>query len=209
MSIENSNTGNTLFPVFIKLEKFRVLIVGGGTIGLEKITAVLNNSPSTSVTLVAQKILPQIIDFAAGFSNVKLVQKEFDVSDLNEKDFVITAVNNKDLSAEIVQLSHERKILVNVADTPDLCDFYLSSIVKKGDLKIAISTNGKSPTMAKRLKEVLNETFPDEIQGVLDNLSKIREELKGNFTEKVKHLNKITSVLVEKKTTTKEILNKN
>ncbi len=85
-----------------------------------------------------------------------------------------------------------------MADTPDLCDFYLASIVKKGDLKIAISTNGKSPTMAKRIKEVLNDFFPEETQELLDNLNKIRAKFKGDFKEKVKLLNDITSVLVEK-----------
>src|SRR5205814_906851 len=87
--------------------------------------------------------------------------------------------------------------LVNVADTPDLCDFYLGSIVKKGDLKIAISTNGRSPTMAKRVKEVLNDSFPDETQEVLENLSEIRNNLKGDLEMKVKKLNEITSVMVD------------
>jgi siroheme synthase-like protein len=195
---ENINTGNDLFPIFLKLEKFRVLIIGGGPIGLEKIAAVLNNSPQTQVTLVAKKIVPEIIEFASKFPNVVISKKEFQTADLDDQDFVISAANDKTLSEEIVKLAKARKILVNVADTPDLCDFYLSSIVKKGDLKIAISTNGKSPTMAKRVKEVLNDSFPEETQAVLDNLSKIREGLRGNFTEKVKKLNEITSVLVEK-----------
>ncbi|MBL7892275.1 MAG: bifunctional precorrin-2 dehydrogenase/sirohydrochlorin ferrochelatase [Bacteroidia bacterium] len=194
-----SNRGNTLFPVFLKLENFRVLIIGGGIIGLEKISAVLNNSPLTDVTLIAESILPELNDFAAKFPNTKIIRKKFEATDLNEMDFVISAVNDKVLSAEIASLAKARRILINVADTPDLCDFYLSSIVKKGDLKIAISTNGKSPTMAKRVKEVLNDSFPEETQSILDNLGKIRAELSGDFANKVKELNRITSVLVEKR----------
>jgi siroheme synthase-like protein len=88
--------------------------------------------------------------------------------------------------------------LVNVADKPELCDFYLGSIVQKGNLKIAISTNGKSPTIAKRIKEVLNETLPEEIDNLLDNMQNIRNKIKGDFTEKVKQLNEITKKLSQK-----------
>jgi uncharacterized membrane protein YfcA len=83
--------------------------------------------------------------------------------------------------------------LVNIADKPDLCDFYLGSIVKKGSLKIAISTNGKSPTIAKRLRETFTETIPNEMDHVLDNMQNIRNQLKGDFNYKVKELNKITT----------------
>jgi siroheme synthase-like protein len=85
-----------------------------------------------------------------------------------------------------------------VADTPDLCDFYLSSIVQKGDLKIAISTNGKSPTIAKRLKEVLIDLIPDEMENILNNMSKIRDKIKGGFAEKVRQLNELTKSIAEK-----------
>ena len=85
--------------------------------------------------------------------------------------------------------------MVNVADTPELCDFYLSSVVKKGDLKIAISTNGKSPTFAKRFREVLEEILPDSLQATLDNLQQIRNKLKGDFQDKLEKLNEITNVM--------------
>ena len=84
---------------------------------------------------------------------------------------------------------------MNVADTPDLCDFYLGSIVQRGNLKIAISTNGKSPTIAKRLKEEIGNMIPDEMDAVLDNMQTIRTHLNGNFAEKVRRLNELTSVL--------------
>ena len=79
-----------------------------------------------------------------------------------------------------------------------MCDFYLGSIVTKGNLKLAISTNGKSPTLAKRLREVFSELLPNELDEVMDNLQQIRDQLKGDFTNKVQELNKITKTLVEK-----------
>ena len=107
------------------------------------------------------------------------------------------ATDNKILNEVIRDLAAGKNILVNVADTPSLCDFYLGSIVQKGNLKIAISTNGKSPTAAKRIKQVLNESLPDELDEVLENLHKIRNDLKGNFEYKVKKMNAITRVLVQ------------
>ena len=194
----DSNQENNLFPLFLKLEQFRVLIIGAGPIGLEKLTAVLSNSPATAITLIARTIHPGIYQLLQAYPNnkVEVLQRSFLESDLMDCDIVISAVNDKNLSREIHQQAKQLKRLINVADTPDLCDFYLSSIVRKGNLKIAISTNGKSPTLAKRLKELLNEVLPEELNSLMDNLSAIRNQLKGNFAEKVKHLNELTSILV-------------
>jgi precorrin-2 dehydrogenase/sirohydrochlorin ferrochelatase len=84
--------------------------------------------------------------------------------------------------------------LINVADTPELCDFYLGGVVTKGDLKIAISTNGKSPTLAKRIREMLEEAIPENINDLLENLNKLRKSLKGDFESKVEQLNEITKI---------------
>jgi siroheme synthase-like protein len=193
MAIEEHT--NTLFPVFLKLEQLRVLIIGGGNIGLEKITAVIQNSPQTNVRLVAIKILPEIKAIAEKYSNISIEERAYQKSDLENTDIVIAATGNRGFSVQIKKDATEKKILINVADTPDLCDFYLGSIVQKGDLKIAISTNGKSPTLAKRVKEVLNENLPTDIQTNIDGLNKLRNHLKGDFAYKVKKLNEITSVL--------------
>lgn len=186
---------NQLFPVFLKLENFRVLIVGGGKVGLEKVNAILNNSPNTKISLVATQVNDDLTSLSLKHNNLVISEREFVESDLDNIDLVITAVNNKEISLEIKQLAKQRNILSNVADTPEQCDFYLGSIVQKGQVKIAISTNGKSPTIAKRIRETLDESFPHEINESLDNLTKVRNHLSGNFTEKVKQLNKITSVL--------------
>ena len=195
MSLESKNN---LFPVFLKLENFRVLIVGGGKVGLEKVTAVLLNSPATQLTIVAKEVSLELSEFVKSYSQVVIHQREFLNSDLNEIDFLIVAINDKAKSIEIKAEAKQRHILANVADTPDHCDFYLGSIVRKGDLKIAVSTNGKSPTIAKRVREVFEESFPDEMQEVLENLYKIRTQLNGDFSAKVSELNKITATLTTK-----------
>lgn len=195
METQKQNKNNPLFPVFLKLEKLKVLIVGGGNVALEKIHAVLNNSPETEITLVAPEIHPEIRQISVNHPTINLKERFFFPGDLFTADLVIVATDDKELNKTVQQEAKKRQVLVNVADTPELCDFYLGSIVRKGDLKIAISTNGKSPTLAKRVKEILNDAFPDEIQEVLDNLEIIRKKLNGNFSYKVKKLNEITSVL--------------
>lgn len=188
---------NHLFPIFLKLEELHTLIVGGGAVGIEKLTAVLSNSPNALVTLVAPEIRPEIVALAQTNTQLKLRYKPFEPSDLDEKDLVIAATCLKEVNAQVKQAAKERKILANIADTPELCDFYLSSIVQKGDLKIAISTNGKSPTLAKRLREMFSGIIPEGIQNVLDNLKEVRDNLKGDFEYKVNKLNEITTILKE------------
>jgi len=189
---------NHLFPVFIKLEELNVLLVGGGYVGLEKLKAILGNSPQTKIELVAGNISDEIKLESLHYPNIKLVERDFSPTDLEGKDLVIVAINHKETSATLFDLARKKGILVNVADTPDLCNFYLGSIVQKGNVKIAISTNGKSPTIAKRLKEVLQEAIPDELNITLENLSTLRKRMPDNFEEKVKRLNNLTSDLVKK-----------
>lgn len=198
VSLENSDATNRLFPIFLKLETLRVLVVGAGNVGLEKLRALLQNAPSSQVRVVAKKISPAVEAFAKSFPLVQLVQKEFALPDLNETDLVILALNDRECSRCIREAAKAKGLLVNVADTPDLCDFYLGSVVQKGAVKIAISTNGQSPTMAKRLKEVLNDALPAEINELTNNLHHIRNRLNGNFENKVKQLNELTKTLVSK-----------
>ena len=112
---------------------------------------------------------------------------------------VIAATDDKKVNLQIRNEAKERFLLVNVADTPALCDFYLGGIVTKGNLKIAISTNGKSPTTAKRLRQLLEEVLPEEIDDLLDNLNAYRDTLKGDFEYKVKAMNEVTEALVKKR----------
>ena len=196
---DEQTEGNQLFPVFIKLNELHTVLIGAGNVGLEKLTAILNNSPLARVTIIAKTFVPEIHTLSAEFDGLTIIQKAFADTDLDNADLVIAATNDNELNIYIRQSAHDRKLLINVADKPELCDFYLGSIVQKGDLKVAISTNGKSPTVAKRLKEVLNEGLPSELDVTLQQMSDLRNSLSGDFAYKVKKLNEVTSVLVGKK----------
>ena len=195
MSENVSTGGNLLFPVFFRLDKLQLLVVGGGAVGLEKTEAIFKNSDNANVTLVAPEIRSEIVALSERYPNLKLVYKPYDSSDLEGIDLIIVATCIRDLNAQVYKEAKERKIICNVADTPDSCDFYMCSVVKKGDLKIGISTNGKSPTFAKRMREFLEAILPEGIASILDNLTQIREKLKGDFEYKVKRLDEITTVM--------------
>lgn len=199
---------NNLFPIFLKLENLRLVMIGGGLIGLEKLEAVLANSPNTAIKLVATSVSNEIKTIAKNHPNIKLIEKPYEPSDLDNADVVIAAVNDKDLATIISADAKQKKILINAADKPELCDFYLGSIVKKGNLKIAISTNGKSPTVAKRVKEVFNEVIPEEIDELLDNMAAIRNRLKGDFANKITQLNEVTKALVANQTASETLIAK-
>lgn len=184
---------NNLFPVFLKLEFLDTLIVGGGHVGLEKLTAILKNSPTARITLVARTIQESIKDLARNHPSVTLYERNFKLWDLWDKDLVMLATDNRSLHESIRKFSRTRRLLINVADTPDLCDFYLGSVVTRGHLKIGISTNGKAPTISKRIREYLEEALPEDMNLLLENMEKIRNKIKGDFNHKVKVLNEITS----------------
>jgi len=189
---------NKLFPIFLKLEFINILVVGGGNVALEKMSAIKKADKDAKVQLIGKDIIPELFELVNEMPNVIIYNREFENSDIVRQNLVISATDNKPLQLQIKKVCEEKNILCNVADTPDLCDFYLSSVVQKGNLKIAISTNGKSPTLAKRIKEFLEEIIPDEIDDLLLNMNNLRKKLSGNFEEKVKKLNEITKMLVEK-----------
>lgn len=198
MEANDIRNRNTLYPIFLKLEEMEVLLVGAGNVGLEKLNSLLANSPKTKILIVAPMINENVRQLASQYSSCKIYERDFESSDLENKDLIILATNDRELNVRIREQAKTKGILVNVADTPDLCDFYLGSIVQKGNLKIAISTNGQSPTIAKRIKEMLNDALPGEIDELLDNMKSIRDKMSNDFADKVKRLNELTKTLTEK-----------
>jgi siroheme synthase-like protein len=196
---------NQLYPIFLKLDQLETLVVGAGNVGLEKLQSLLANSPEAKITIVAPDIKEEVKQLATEHPSCEIVQRSFQDSDVDNKDLIILATENRQLHEYIKSLAKEKGIITNVADTPDLCDFYLGSIVQKGSLKIAISTNGLSPTIAKRIKEVINDMIPKEMESVLQNMTTIRQRLNGSFEQKVKQLDDLTKMLVSKQITLEDL----
>src|SRR5689334_3447602 len=126
---------NNLFPVFLKLEAMVVLIVGGGKVGLEKMQAILLNAPGARIRLTGITICPEIRQLAMTHNNIQLNERVFLPNDVDDADVVIIAINDPVESRRMRDLAKMKGKLVNVADQPALCDFYMGSIVQKGNLK--------------------------------------------------------------------------
>lgn len=187
---------NELYPVFLKVAVLDVLIVGGGNVGLEKLTFLLKSSPSAQVTMVSKEFIPEVIALAKGF-NVSLVEAAYKSSYLKGRQIVIATTDDLDVNLQVYRDCKKENILVNLADNPTYCDFYMGGIVTKGNIKIAISTNGKSPTAAKRLRQFFEEVLPENMNEFVENLNTYRKTIKGDFEEKVSKMNEITKEMIK------------
>ena len=187
---------NTLYPIFLKTEQLAVLVVGGGYVALEKLQFLFKSSPNARVTLLAPMVRAETKAFIEDKS-VRVIKGTYRRKYLRKKHLVIATTDQTKVNERIYQDCRRKYILVNVADNPPLCDFYMGGIVTKGNLKLAISTNGKSPTLAKRLRQWLEVFLPEETDALLDKLYIYRNRLKGDFEQKVRAMNKLTEKLLE------------
>lgn len=192
-----SQERNNLYPIFLKTSRLEVLIIGGGYVAEEKLTFLLKSSPDASVTIVAPMFRKGTIEVASK-GTVHLIEDVYKTSYLDGKHMVIATTDKPEVNKEIYKDCREQDKLVNVADNPPYCDFYMGGIVTKGNVKVAISTNGKSPTTAKRLRQFFEEVIPDTIDDLVKNLNDYRKTIKGDFEQKVVQLNEFTKSLVEK-----------
>jgi len=188
---------NNLYPIFLKVDQLNILIVGGGYVALEKLNFLLKSSPNAKVKLIAPFFRPETLEFA-NLHKVKLIRAEYHSKFLSDQHLVIATTDNENVNIQVYNDCKTHNILVNVADNPPYCDFYMGGIVTKGHVKIAISTNGKSPTTAKRLRQFFEDVIPDNVDELVNNLHAYRKTIKGNFEKKVSRLNKITESLIKK-----------
>lgn len=189
---------NELYPIFLKVAELEVLIVGGGNVGLEKLTFLLKSSPNAKVTIVSLNFLPELIALAKNH-NAEIIEAAYHNSFLEGKHIVIATTDSIEVNIQVYKDCRQRNILVNVADNPPYCDFYMGGIVTKSNIKIAISTNGKSPTLAKRLRQFMEEIIPENIDELAENLNSYRKTIKGDFQKKVTTLNNLTKGIINKK----------
>ncbi|WP_372935708.1 bifunctional precorrin-2 dehydrogenase/sirohydrochlorin ferrochelatase [Seonamhaeicola sp.] len=188
---------NNLYPIFLKVKQLNVLIVGGGFVAEEKLTFLLKSSPDAYVTLVSPMFREGTVSLAKK-GNVKLVETKYNKRFLKDKHIVVVTTDKPKVNKKVYKHCRKRSILVNVADNPPLCDFYMGGIVTKGNVKVAISTNGKSPTTAKRLRQFFEDVIPENVDDLVKNLNEYRKTIKGDFEEKVEKLNEFTKGLIQK-----------
>lgn len=163
---------NTLFPIFLKLNNQICTVVGGGRIAARKIDGLLECQ--ATVRVIASSALP-VLHQLSQEQKIELRERPYQPDDLQGSLLVVAATNNDRLNNQIAQECAQQRILCNIVDTPDLCDFYYGSVYTCGDLKIAISTNGAAPAFGKKIKAELTERYPDTLLPYIRYLQKMRE----------------------------------
>ena len=166
----------TLFPAFLKLKDRPVLVVGGGSIAASKISALVQ--AGARVTVVSPELSSQLAESVRN-REIEWLPKYFEPGDLDGKILVLAATSLRDLNASVYREAEKRQVLCNAVDDVEHCHFYYGSIVQRGDLQIAISTNGKSPALAQRLRKELEPQFGPEYADWVDWLGAAREVLRA------------------------------
>ena len=164
----------SLQPIFLKLESRRGLVVGAGTVALDKIRALLRTG--LELRVVAPEAREEVREMARA-GNLEWVQRAFMVADLEGAFVVIAATDAAEVNAAVYQGARERNILCNSVDDIPNCDFFFGSVVSRGDLQIAISTAGESPALAQRLRCEIDEQLPQDLGVWLKSIGELRREI--------------------------------
>jgi precorrin-2 dehydrogenase/sirohydrochlorin ferrochelatase len=166
-----------LFPMFLKLSARPCLVLGAGTIAESKIAGLLE--AGGRVRVVAPEATPQVRSWAQS-NSIEWHQRSFQPDDLTGMFLVVAATSSAELHQRIFEEATRRGVLCNIVDVPVLCDFYYPAVVQRGALQIAISTEGKSPALAQRLRKQLEEQFGPEFEEWLAQLGEVRDKLQSS-----------------------------
>lgn len=165
------------YPVSLNLSASKCLVVGGGTVALRKIESLL--ASGAGVTVVSPRMLPEI----EGLEGVELLRREFRPEDLEGKFLVIGATDDRAVNELVARTAKERMMLVNVVDVPELCNFYVNALVRRGELAISVSTGGASPALAKRIRRELEERYGEEYAAFLRLMREYRPRVIGRIAD--------------------------
>ncbi|MBW1650340.1 MAG: bifunctional precorrin-2 dehydrogenase/sirohydrochlorin ferrochelatase [Deltaproteobacteria bacterium] len=172
------------YPVNLDIQNKNCLVIGGGSVAERKIKTLIKcGALVTAVAIKASDSIRALADL----NKIDLKIKEYEISDLKNMFLVIGATNNNEVNSDISEDAKKLKVICNIADYPEKCDFILPSIVKRGDLVISISTSGKSPALAKKLRKELGKLFGEEYAKVLNLLGIIRKILLSHVHEPEAH----------------------
>jgi precorrin-2 dehydrogenase/sirohydrochlorin ferrochelatase len=150
--------------------------VGGGSLAIEKVQGLLRSG--AMVTLVSPAPNPAVDELATR-GEISLVRRDFQAVDLGGMYLVLAATEVKEANARVAQDARRAGILVNAIDDIPNCDFFAMAISRHGEAQIAVSTNGRSPVMARWLREWLDTSVPSELGSLLDILGRVRDDLRS------------------------------
>jgi len=168
-----------LYPIFLNIENRHIVVIGGGEVALRKIRDLL--SRNARITAIAPDFQGDIHRLIEEYPNaLTLIEREYREGDLESAALVFSATDDTETNRKVFIEAERRNILINAVDDPPHCSFYIPSWMQRGDLMIAISTGGASPSMSARLRRELEQHLPDNIEKILEVLRAAREVLKSD-----------------------------
>ena len=172
------------FPFYTNIHNKTFMIIGGGTVALEKVNRLRRFTASMIVIAPHTEIEGREVEVPRRSADyVQILRREYRADDLAFADYVVAATGIREVDRGVADDCRKRKIPVNVVDDQAYCDFIFPSIVKRGPLTIAISTSGTSPAYAMQLRRELDEMLPDEIEAILDRMGEIRADVSARVSE--------------------------
>jgi precorrin-2 dehydrogenase/sirohydrochlorin ferrochelatase len=168
------------YPIFLELGGRRAVLIGGGAVAVRKAEALL--ATGARLVVVAEHIDEVLTNLCAG-SNAELIKSRYSKDYLVGAVLAIAATNKLELNRQIYKDCQELEVLCNVVDQPELCDFFVPAVVKRGDLQIAISTEGNCPAYAGHLRKKLEAVFTDEHGQFLADLEQLRKRIIADVPE--------------------------
>jgi len=164
----------SFYPIFVQLEGKKVVVVGGGNVAHRKVLALLECG--AAIYLAGRELTPELKQMVEK-REIHFLGREFKDEYLNNAFMIIAATDDKDLNHQISTSAREKGVWVNAVDQPSDCDFIVPSILKRGDLQIAISTSGKSPALARKIRKGLEAQFGQEYETFLAMMGRLRKEI--------------------------------
>lgn len=180
-----------LFPMFLKLEGKQCLVVGAGKIGEPKIGGLLETG--ARIRVVSLDASPAVREWARA-GKIDLAVRAFSAEDLDGAFLAIVATNSSTLNERVYREAQSRGVLCNVVDVPDLCDFFYPAIVRRGDLQIAVSTAGQSPSLAQKIRQQLEKQFGPGYASWVAELGETRQFILSSDLDKERKLDLLHSL---------------
>lgn len=163
------------FPVFLNIEGKRCLVVGGGQVALRKVKVLLEHGANAEV--ISPDLCPELVRLAESGA-IRSLTRDYREGDLANTFVTIAATDNRDINQRVAAEARRRAVLVNVVDDAENSDFIFPSYLRRGDVTIAVSTAGRSPALARKLRTRLEETFGDEYASLALLVDEVRTEIK-------------------------------
>jgi precorrin-2 dehydrogenase / sirohydrochlorin ferrochelatase len=168
------------YPIFLELEGRRTVVIGGGSVAVRKAEHLLD--AGARLVVVAERI-DKMMTALCKSRNAELIKSKYSKSFIAEAVLVIAATDNHELNKQIYGDCQELEVLCNVVDEPELCDFFVPAVVKRGDLKIAVGTEGLCPAYAGHIRKKLEEMFTEKHGEFLAELEKLRKKIVKEIPE--------------------------